>query len=250
MKRLQTLFITAIAEILFFTLLFFTPIHAATIPPNIAATTSKEGLSPKILAYAINGYRWAVKHNEVANPFILTIVDFKKPSNTRRLWVIDLKNDRVLMYTHVAQGKNTGKLYATRFSNRPGSDESSPGIYTTANVYDGEHGESMRVKGLEDGINNNAYRRAIVVHPAWYMTPDFIKQNGYAGRSWGCFALNPAIADKFIGLVKGGSVLFAYASPEKYDARVDHALSERGRQLYDAIVGSADNPVERLVNSL
>lgn len=249
MKQFHTLFLSTIAAIL---LLFTIPALAvANYSSSVIATTTKsEGLSPKILAYAINGYRWAIKHNEVSNPSVLTVVDFNKPSNEKRLWVIDLKNDRVLMYTHVAQGKNTGKLYATRFSNRPGSNESSPGIYATANIYDGEHGESMRVRGLEDGINNNAYNRAIVVHPAWYMTPSFIKQNGYAGRSWGCFALNPAIADKFISLVHGGSVLFAYASPEKYDERVDHALSERGKQLYNAIMGSTTNPIADFMNSL
>ncbi|EKD91945.1 MAG: hypothetical protein ACD_29C00282G0001, partial [uncultured bacterium] len=128
-------------------------------------------------------------------------------------------------------------VYATHFSNQPGSLESSPGIFTTtANQYNGEHGESLRVNGLEKGINNNVYDRAVVIHPASYVTPSFIKQNGYAGRSWGCFAVNPAHADKFISAVKGGSVLFAYATPEKYDPRVDHRLSSKGEKLYREIM--------------
>src|SRR3990167_5622551 len=86
-------------------------------------------------------------------------------------------------------------------------------IFPTQNIYDGEHGESLRVNGLEKGINNNALTRAIVIHPASYVTHSFIKQNGYAGRSWGCFAVNPIHADTFIQLIKGGSVLFAYAKP-------------------------------------
>jgi len=195
------------------------------------------GLTATALKYAINGYRWAVKHHEVKNPTILTVVNFNEPSYKKRLFVINLKDDRVVMKMHVAQGKNSGAVYATRFSNQPGSLESSPGIFTTSNnKYYGEHGESLRVRGLEQGINNNVYDRAVVIHPAWYVTPSFIKENGYAGRSWGCFAVNPAQADRFIHVVKGGSVLFAYAKPEKYDPRVDHRLSSKGEKLYNAIM--------------
>lgn len=198
--------------------------------------TPAPGLTKQALKYAINGYRWAVKHHEVINRNILTVVNFNEPSYKKRLFVINLKNDHVVMKMHVAQGKNTGAVYAKHFSNQPGSLESSPGIFTTANVYDGEHGESLRVDGLENGINNNAYERAVVIHPAWYVTPSFIKQNGYAGRSWGCFAVNPARANKFIHTVKNGSVIFAYATPEKYDPRVDHRLSSKGEKLYRKIM--------------
>src|SRR3990167_1693400 len=204
---------------------------------DIKKETARDGLSPRILMAAINGYRWAVKNGDVTNTAVLTIVDFNRPSNEKRLWVIDLKNDKVLMHIHVAQGKNTGKLYAKHFSNRPGTDESSPGIYTTANIYTGEHGESLRIQGLEKGINSNAFNRAIVIHPAWYVTPAFIAAHGYAGRSWGCFAVDPTQADKFISYVKGGSVLFAYGYPEKDDPHVDHLLTKHGEQMYTAIVG-------------
>jgi hypothetical protein len=204
-------------------------------------TVLASGLSTTALKYAINGYRWAVKHHEVNNPTILTVVNFNEPSYKKRLYVIDLKNDRIIMKMHVAQGKNSGAVYATRFSNQPGSLESSPGIFTTKNTYDGEHGESLRINGLENGINNNAYSRAVVIHPASYVTPNFIKQNGYAGRSWGCFAVNPANADKFIHTVKDGSVLFAYAKPEKNDPRVDHRLSAKGMQLYRKITGESSS---------
>lgn len=201
------------------------------------ADTTKDGLSARVLAYAINGYRWAIKHNEVSNPFILTIIDFNKPSDEKRLWVIDLKNDRILMHTYVAQGKNTGKLYARHFSNKVDSYESSPGIFTTHNtIYDGQFGEALRVNGLENGINNNAYARAIVIHSAPYVTPAYIEEKGRAGRSYGCFALNPARVNRLVHLVRGGSVWFAYAKPEKYDVNVDHALSARGEQLFNAIM--------------
>ena len=218
--------------------------HAAITKPVI--TKSHAEPPSEALKYAINGYRWAVKHHEVRNPGVLTLVDFSKPSYEKRLWVIDLKNDHVLMNMHVAQARNTGAVYAKRFSNQPGSRESSPGVFTTQDVYDGEHGESLRVNGLESGINNNALSRAVVIHPAAYMTPSFIKQNGYAGRSWGCFAVNPAKADKFIRLIKGGSVLFAYASPEERDPHVDHGLSSAGEKIYDRISGNNENFFERI----
>lgn len=226
-------------------------LHPADNLKEIKTVTAKDGLSPKVLMYAVNAYRWAVKSGAVKNTAVLTIVDFNKPSNEKRLWVIDLKNDHVLMHLDVAQGKNTGKLYATHFSNQPGSDESSTGVYTTTSVFDGEHGESLHVEGLEKGINSNAASRAIEIHPAWYVTHAFIKDHGYAGRSWGCFAVNPKDADKFIGYVKGGSVLFAYGAPEKSDPLVDHPLSKHGEAMYTAITGIQEekDPVIRFFQS-
>ena len=209
--------------------------HQTVAQPKTAA--SSDALSPTTLKYAVNAYRWAIKHNDVHNPSVLTIVDFNMPSYEKRLWVIDLKNDRVLLHTYVAQGRNTGAIYAKHFSNQPGSLESSPGIFTTSeNKYSGEHGESLRIHGLEAGINSNVYDRSVVIHGAPYVTPAFIKQNGYAGRSWGCFAVNPSHVDHFINLIHGGSVLFAYAAPEKNDPLVDHRLSSAGQALYDAIL--------------
>jgi len=235
---LQSILITLSLSCFICAALFTPSAHADTL----SSQKSPSGIPPQALKYAINGYRWAIKHHEVTNPTVLTVVDFSRPSFEQRLWVINLKNDRVLMRMHVAQGKNTGAIYATRFSNQPGSLESSPGVFTTTgDKYVGEHGESLRVDGLEAGINNNAYNRAVVIHAASYVTPGFIKQNGYAGRSWGCFAVNPAHVDKFISLVKGGSVLFAYAPPEKDDSRVDHRLSSNGEELYNAILNKSSS---------
>lgn len=212
---------------------------------------SLDGLPLTALKSAIDGYRWAVRHHEVRNFGMLTIVDFDKPSYEKRLWVIDLHNDHVIMDMHVAQGKNSGAIYATRFSNTPGSLESSPGIFTTVgHKYYGEHGESLRIRGLEKGINNNVYSRAVVIHAAWYVTPAFIKQTGYAGRSWGCFAVNPDHIDRLIQLIDGGSVLFAYAPPEKNDPRVDHHLSYKGRKMYDQITDTNSNPFVRFFEAL
>lgn len=184
------------------------------INPNNFAN---QPLNPATLNQAMKAYRWAVATGKVHNKKVLTIVDFTLPSNKKRLWVINPATGKVLLNLHTAQGKNSGLKYATHFSNKPGSDTSSLGAYVTANVYDGKHGESMRLQGLEKGINNNAMRRDIVVHPANYVTPSFIKAEGRAGRSWGCFAVNPKKSKELISLTKGGSVIFAYAPSENHD---------------------------------
>lgn len=159
----------------------------------------------------------AVATGKVHNKKVLTIVDFSLPSNMKRMWVINPNTGQVLLNLHTAQGKGSGVKYATHFSNQPGSDTSSLGAYVTANVYSGKHGESERLVGLEKGINNNALSRAIVIHPANYVTPGFIKAQGRAGRSWGCFAVNPTKSKQLINLVQGGSVLFAYGPAENHD---------------------------------
>ncbi len=182
-----------------------------------------QGLSSHVLKLALNAHQWAIARGDVGNKSILTVVDFSKPSNQKRMWVINLKDNKVLMKMYVAQGKNSGLLYATRFSNRPTSKESSLGVYTTANTYHGKHGLSMRLNGLEKGINNNAMRRDIVLHPAWYATPKFVKTHDRAGRSWGCFAINPKLSKKYIELAKGKSVIFAYAKAENHDHNVAYA---------------------------
>ncbi|OGT26648.1 MAG: hypothetical protein A3I77_07410 [Gammaproteobacteria bacterium RIFCSPLOWO2_02_FULL_42_14] len=235
MKKINPLlcvFISAIVAVIVCFLLFSPICHAEE-------RGSLRGLSPTALKYAVNAYHWALSHHAVRNNNVLTIVDFSKPSYQRRLWVINLETRRVLMKTYVAQGRNSGAVYATRFSNQPGSRESSLGIFTTGDEYSGAHGKSMRLNGLEAGINNNAYTREIVVHPAPYVTPQFIKQTGYAGRSWGCFALNPARIDQFMRLTHGGSVLFAYAAPEKQDPHVNHVNSGASTHLFAELSGDS-----------
>lgn len=198
-------------------LLGTSPAFANTTSPHIDEAkilVNAPGLSAKALHAAVKGYQWAMARHQVKHANILTVVDFTLPSSRKRLWVIDLANDRILMHIRTAQGKNSGLFYAKHFSNQPGSDKSSLGVYTTLNSYHGKHGLSLRLNGLEPGINSNAYRRAIVVHPAWYVSPQFVAAHGRTGRSWGCFALNPAKSKRFIELTKDGSVLFAYASAE------------------------------------
>jgi len=208
-----------------FSILFLvTNVFAATSNKNNSITINQKkilanapDLNANALNYAIKAYHYAVKKADIKRPDILTIVNFNMPAYEKRMWVINLKTSKILMKAYTTQGKNSGLVYARHFSNNFHTDESSLGVYKITNTYYGEHGLSERLQGLEKGVNNNAFRRDIVIHPAWYATPGFVKKFHRTGRSWGCFAINPAISKKFINLTKGGSVLFAYAKPEQHD---------------------------------
>lgn len=147
---------------------------------------------------------------------ILVLVDFSKPSTDERLYVIDVKEQKVLYHSVVAHGRGSGDNYATSFSNVPGSNQSSLGFYLTANTYQGQNGYSLRLKGLERGINDKAMERAIVIHGADYADPKFIPYAGRLGRSLGCPSLPKSLNDDIINTIKDGSVLFIYAADNEY----------------------------------
>lgn len=147
---------------------------------------------------------------------LLTVIDYSKPSTERRLWVIDLKNDRVLFNTWVSHGKNSGQLTPTSFSNQPGSLKSSIGVFMTRDPYIGGNGYSLRLAGLEQGINDNAFRRDIVLHGAWYVNPDTIKRNGQIGRSWGCPAVAKNKARPIIDAIKNRTLVLMYYPDRKW----------------------------------
>lgn len=192
-----------------------------------------QGLSAHVLTEALNSYNWAKAHGDVNNPNVLTVIDYSKPSTDKRLWVLDLKNHRVLMHTLVAHGSGSGALYADHFSNRFHSHATSLGVFTTSlRPYYGKHGRSLRMHGLESGINNNAFPRAIEIHGANYVSQQFIKYTGRLGRTWGCFGVSLNKVTKVVNYTVGGSVVFAYASPENNDpiategvASVQYALN-------------------------
>ena len=141
---------------------------------------------------------------------VLTLIDFTKPSNEERLLVLDMVEGKLLFHSFVAHGRNSGDLYATRFSNRPESHQSSLGLYLTEGTYTGKNGYSLRLNGLEKGINDNALARAIVIHGAAYADPSVCRGGRRLGRSWGCPALPPALNRPIIDTIKGGSVLYIY----------------------------------------
>lgn len=147
---------------------------------------------------------------------ILTLVDFTKPSTVERLYVIDMEHACVVHKSHVAHGKNSGDKYATSFSNRNGSHKSSLGFYLTGQTYDGDNGYSLRLQGLEKGINDCAMERSIVVHAADYANPSTISSSGRLGRSFGCPALPESLNDEIINTIKDGTVFYIYADYPEY----------------------------------
>jgi len=149
---------------------------------------------------------------------ILTIIDYSKPSCDRRFYVIDLVNRKLLHYTLVAHGKNSGELICTKFSNRPNSLQSSPGFFLTAEAYSGRHGYSLRLDGMEPGLNDQARARNIVIHGAEYVAQHYVNDVGYIGRSFGCPALPLELNKKIIDLIKDGSCLYIHTNDKNYES--------------------------------
>jgi hypothetical protein len=156
------------------------------------------------------------KINGVQNKNIITIIDFSKPSTKERCFVIDLQNKHILYKSLVAHGKNSGGNMATSFSNSPRSLKSCLGFFLTAETYAGRYGYSLKLDGQEQGINDNARPRGIVVHGADFVTAEIARQSGLLGRSYGCPALPLNKAKEIIDKISRGSCLFIYANDQKY----------------------------------
>jgi L,D-transpeptidase catalytic domain len=173
-----------------------------------------KGISENAFNYAIKGFDYLSRN--IKNKDIITIIDFSKPSSEKRLFVLDLKSGHVLFNTLVAHGKNSGKAYATAFSNQESSYESSLGFYITMETYNGNNGYSLRLKGCEKGFNDKATERAIVIHGADYVSDQFVSANGYLGRSHGCPALPNNCTKEIIDVIKNGTCLFIYHPTKNY----------------------------------
>lgn len=146
---------------------------------------------------------------------IIVVFDMSQPSYQKRLYVVDIKTQTIVRSHHAAHGKNsslpTDRSKAIYFSNHLGSYKSSDGAMVTSTTYYGKHGYSLKLKGLRKGINDNVERRHIVIHPANYVTNKYIKNNGRAGQSHGCPAVDPKISESLINLIKGGVFFYAYS---------------------------------------
>jgi hypothetical protein len=169
-----------------------------------------------ILSLGIKGYLKLKAEGKMPEGKPLTVIDFSLPSNQKRMWIIDMKDGVILHFGHVSHGRNSGNLMAQKFSNKNSSYMSSLGFYLTAETYQGKHGYSLKLDGLEPGFNDNARERAIVIHGADYAHEDFIKQTGRLGRSLGCPALPQEITAEIIDLIKDKSVLFIYGRDDNY----------------------------------
>jgi hypothetical protein len=171
---------------------------------------------PGLLEQALRAFQRVEAAGRVRNR-LLTVIDYALPSSRRRLWVLEPRTQQVLFHEFVAHGRGSAPASdparAVRFGNEIGSHRSSLGTFLTREAYTGEHGFSLRLEGLDPGVNDRALERAIVMHPADYVTAAFrLKSGGRLGRSWGCPALDPAVAPEIIERIQDGSVLFAAGS--------------------------------------
>jgi len=181
--------------------------------PRPAAAGSLEAPRSEVLSLARRAYDCAAARGEIRRP-LLVVIDYSLPSTERRLWLIEPTTGRILRHELVAHGRESGLVFAERFSNRPSSKQSSLGLYVTAEVYRGKHGTSLRLEGLEPGFNDAARERAIVMHGAEYVTDDHVTRFGRLGRSLGCPAVDPRVAGDLIQTVRDGAAVFVYA-PER-----------------------------------
>lgn len=177
------------------------------------------GLNEKAFAYAWKGYLNLYEKGKIANPGYLSIADFTQSSKNKRLYILDLQDMKLFMNTYVAHGRNSGGEFAKTFSNRPESHKSSLGFYITGKTYNGAHGLSLQINGLEKGINDRALARKIVIHGAEYVSDNFIEENPFIGRSYGCPAVPATERDTIINAIKEGSCLFIYHSSKLYLSR-------------------------------
>lgn len=179
----------------------------------------RQGLSRRAFEYAMQGFEYLKQTGDIDKDDVISIVDFSLPSSSKRLFVIDLNSRKVVYCTYVAHGHNSGLEYANQFSNKPQSNKSSLGFYKTLGTYMGGHGYSLRLEGLERGINDNANRRDIVIHGAAYVSEGLIRAQGYLGRSQGCPALPEKLHKPIIDKIKNGTCLFIYGKDKTYPGR-------------------------------
>ena len=194
------------------TVLLNTNLSAEAKAANLYSSLDANNLSlPKLESFtkALKGF-YALQAKGTIQKNILTLIDFSLSSNTKRLWIIDLSTHTVLYNSLVAHGRNTGNEFANSFSNAAESYKSSLGFYATGEVYQGKHGMSLRLDGLERGVNDNARSRAVVMHGADYVADTFIQNNTRLGRSLGCPAIPMKMTKEIINTIKDKSCLYIY----------------------------------------
>jgi hypothetical protein len=192
----------------------------AGIVPAVFARYA-QGLSPKVLAAALDAVADARARGISGRTDRLTVIDYSLPSTEPRLWVLDLDEGKVLFHELVAHGAGSGDKLATHFSNVNESRATSLGLFLTGDTYEGGNGYSLKLKGLDPGVNDLAEARKIVMHGAWYVSDDHSRQFGMIGRSWGCPAIPLQDAQPVIDAIKGGTFVFSYAASAS--SSVQHA---------------------------
>ena len=168
------------------------------------------GLKAEVLELAVSAYDCARRGGEAPQARRLAVIDYSLPSTEPRLWVFDMARKRLLYAEYVAHGRGSGENLATDFSNVEGSHQTSLGLFLTDQTYYGANGYSLRMDGLDPGFNDLARQRAIVMHGAPYVDPEFARTQGRLGRSHGCPAVRDAVARPLINQLRHGQLLFAY----------------------------------------
>lgn len=214
MKKLLFLLILLVCSIESYCNKYLVPENG--IEKKVVHLTEKLNINNEAIRLAVKGYEKLKELGRIGNMRYLTIADFSKPSNEERLFVIDMLLEQIVIKTLVAHGRNSGTLFANSFSNKNESHQSSLGFYVTGNIYKGKHGASLELNGVEEGINDHAKNRAIVIHGANYVSNEFIKQQGYIGRSLGCPAVPNNKILEIINTIQGASCMFIYAPNKTY----------------------------------
>jgi hypothetical protein len=173
------------------------------------------GLNSTAFKLALKGWNELQTQSKIKTK-VLSIMDLSQSSKAKRLYVIDMEKKSLLFNTYAAHGRNSGQEFATSFSNTLNSLKSSLGFYLTEETYKGAHGLSLRLQGIEDGINDIAEQRGIVIHGASYVSETFIHKNGRLGRSHGCPAVAEELCEPIINAIKGGSCFFMYYPDSTY----------------------------------
>ncbi|MGZ3873147.1 MAG: murein L,D-transpeptidase catalytic domain family protein [Mucilaginibacter sp.] len=185
-----------------------------------SAHLQESGLTFEVFKKAMTGFVDLKIMNKLPqSASVLTVVDFTKSSHEKRMWIIDVPNKTLLLNTLVAHGRGSGEDMATQFSDKMDSHQSSLGFYITDDVYYGKNGRSLRLDGMDEGFNTNARARAIVVHGAGYVSEGAIAAMGHLGRSYGCPAVPPELADQVINTIKGKTLLFINCNNCNYTSK-------------------------------
>jgi hypothetical protein len=200
---------------------FVIPSEPVATTPNVydSLKLGELGLSRDAFNKAVKGQELLAEQGKLSNENVISIVDFSLPSSKKRLFVLDLKSYKLLFNSLVAHGKNSGEEWAYNFSNSNESNKSSLGFYVTRDTYNGKHGYSLKLDGVEKGINDNALNRGIVMHSAWYVNDNIVRERGYIGRSEGCPAIPQNVYKPIISTIKGGTCLFLYHPDNTYASR-------------------------------
>ena len=197
--------------------LFSSPLQAATPPSDLAGSLARvaPGLDRQVLQHAVAAMQCAVNHG-AGEAQRLAVIDYSQPSTVKRLWIFDLERKQLLLRDLVAHGRLSGENHANRFSNVVDSFQSSLGLFRAAESYHGKHGYSLRLDGLEPGVNDRARERAIVIHGARYVDPRLVSTQGRIGRSLGCPAVRPQVARLVVDQLKGGQFMFAWYPDQRW----------------------------------